>query len=277
MEAWYGWPNTSLPERRAAPLARKGLAGGGGYRASGQSSRFVLDIRRPRWRPDEGVFAVNDDNLAVIAEVELQARPPAPGASKGMALYPGLLKFLNILVRQLVGPELVEEKVNAHPGLRSFDECFFKAGAHLVALDDIEVDQDIVFRFRKGLEDALEDFVAVDEEVGVVATGDRHSAETDCGGQKGSGGLEAVGLDGGFEGIDLGVEKFVVGTSGVDITAQFVAPKDPIEWDGDPGEGDEANDPSNGAAGSAHPKKGVEDVGGPDEMEGDDAKDKKVF
>ncbi len=126
---------------------------------------FVADIQSAH----EGFAAVDDDDLAVVAKVQLEARPPVAVGAEGAGLDAGLLHFAQVGLGEFVGTELVEEEVDAHAFPCPFDEGVLEAGADPVAFDDEEIDEDVAVGLRDGAEEGVEGGFAVDEDLDLVA------------------------------------------------------------------------------------------------------------
>lgn len=71
-----------------------------------------------------------------------------------------------------MGAELVEEEVDFHASLGAFDEGIFEAISNGVAFDNVEVNEEVVLSACDGFEDTFKDLFAIDEKVGIVATGE---------------------------------------------------------------------------------------------------------
>ena len=140
-------PRTNPPERPSAPPAPPGRAFRDGCRATspnvGRDSKiFIAHVETA----EQGHLAVTDDDLAVVAEVELQPRPPIAVDAERMALDSGVLEFLQVVPRQLVRADFVEQEIHFHPGAGPADERLLETDAQLVVLDDEEIHAQIALR-----------------------------------------------------------------------------------------------------------------------------------
>ena len=126
---------------------------------------------------DERRLAVAHHDLAVVAEIELQARPPVTVDSKGLALDSRRLHRLEIAPRQLVRADLVEQEIHLHPGLRPLDERFLEAGAERVVFHDEKVHAQIALRLADHFENPLEGDIPVDQQFQLVPPGEWQSAQ----------------------------------------------------------------------------------------------------
>ena len=98
---------------------------------------FVADVEAA----DEGFASVGHNDFSVVAEVQLQPRPPETIRSEGMALDAGFLEFAQVFSGKFVGADFVKNEVNADSGAGAFDERILEAVADSVVLYDEEVDQ----------------------------------------------------------------------------------------------------------------------------------------
>lgn len=128
---------------------------------------FVADVVAS----DEGGATVCDDDLAVIAEVELEAVGVAFAGVEGTDVDPGVAEGLEVGGGEAVAADLVEEDVAADPGAGAFCEGGGEALAEGVVVDDVELDEDVVAGGGDVREDGVESGFAVDEEFGVIAAG----------------------------------------------------------------------------------------------------------
>lgn len=134
---------------------------------------FVADIQSAH----EGLAAVDDDDLAVVAEVQLQARPPVAVGAEGAGLDAGVLHLAQVGFGEFVGTELVEEEVDAHAFAGLLDEGVLESGADPVAFDDEEIDEDVAVGLLDGAEEGVEGGLAVDEDLDLVAVDLREATQ----------------------------------------------------------------------------------------------------
>jgi hypothetical protein len=177
----------------------------------------------------------------------------------------GGVELLEVAAGELVGADLVVEEVNADAGLRAVDEGLLEALADAVVFDDVEVDQEVVLGGGDGFEDGLEGLLAVDEQGQFIAAGEGQSAEDLRGAAEG-----VVGLD------------LVVAEAAVHVFGQLAelgihaAAGAPVGGDGDPRDGEQRDDPGDGALGGPHRHDGVDDVGDAERVEQQEFRDEEV-
>ena len=196
---------------------------------------------------DECVFAINDDNFAVVAEINLQTGPPVAVGPERAALDAGFTHLAKVRGGKFVGADFVEEKMNPDACLGPGHEGVFERGAESVVHDDEEVDEDVVLRLLQRFEQGVESSLAIDEDLDVIAVDLREAAETFGGFHQRGGVLDLVFEEGGAQVHGVLDETFIVGSPGADIASEFVSTKDPVERNSDVRHRGEGDDPCDGA------------------------------
>ena len=82
-------------------------------------------------------------------------------------------------------------------------------------------------------------------------------------------------VDGGLQGVDLGVQEFVARASSLHVARELVATKDPVKGDREPRKGRQRNHPGNSGRGGAHSEERVQHMSNPYEVKHGDAGNKE--
>src|SRR5690606_30320727 len=195
--------------------------------------------------------AVDDDDLAVVAEVEAEpAAPRAPPAEPGDA-HAGLVQLLEVPLREVVAADLVVEEVDADARAGLLDQPPLELPAQAVVADDVELGEDVALGRLDPREDGVEGGPAVDEEAEVVAARERERGEllerpeldapAVVGPPLGVG--DVVGQEAAAGVLQAHLDRPVEVAERPDVFAELDAPEDPVERERDEGDGEEGEDP----------------------------------
>ena len=211
---------------------------------------------------DEGDLAVGDDDLAVVPEIHLQARPPEAVGAEGQAAHARTAQLAQVGMRQPVRAELVEEEIHIHPCPRPLDESLLETNSQTVVLHDEKTHAHILLRALDRLENPLEGAFAVDEQLKPVAARKRQPAE------QSRGPLEGIILR------DIHLQRaqalvhrlrqpgqpLVLLAPAAHIALETVPPQQPIQWDRHERYQHQREHPCNGSLRGAHVHQGMQHV-----------------
>ena len=113
---------------------------------------------------DETALAIHHHDLAVVAEIHLEAVEHAAAGAEAMHLHAALAQPLDIAVRQRVAADGVIEEEHLDAVGRTFQQQLLEALAEGVVADDEELHQDHLAGGGNRLEHRLEAGLAVDQQ-----------------------------------------------------------------------------------------------------------------
>ncbi len=120
---------------------------------------------------DEGCFAIHHHDLAVQAAEQVGAHAHQLGARiKGLQPYPGLDHFMQELPAQVSGAVTVHQHFHAHATLGRGNQRLLQRPAHLILEQNEGLDQHFLARRLDGLEHAVIERLAVDQQLHGVVT-----------------------------------------------------------------------------------------------------------
>src|SRR5678816_1519795 len=102
---------------------------------------------------DKRGVAIDDDDLAVIPEIELKPVRVTFSRVEWAHVYAGGTKLIHVGRRQIVTADFVVEHVAADACLRLCDERIFQTATQAVVVDDVELDEHVFASRRDGFED----------------------------------------------------------------------------------------------------------------------------
>ena len=144
----------------------------------GADARVLAQILFAHIQPSKkGLSPVDHHDLAVVAEVQLKARPPAAVCPKGIVSHASLPEFLQEASRQLDGAHFIEQEIHPHSGPRAFDQRLLEPVAHPVVFHHVKVHQHILPSTADGIETRLVGLLPVDQQLQLIAPRERQSAE----------------------------------------------------------------------------------------------------
>ncbi len=204
---------------------------------------------------DPGADTVDDHDLAVVAEVELEAVAAALGGIEGRQAHPGALQAaVEGRAVEARGADLVVEQVDVHTGRGLAGEDIADPRAEAVIADDVELEQDVALGALQAGHDAAEGGVAVDQQLHPVAAGGREpgeAAQTRVQGQVVARRQEMLAHGGeGVLGEGLGPRLHLRPL--LEVAVEAIAAEDQVQRHRDIGQGQQRNHPGNGALGRAH-------------------------
>ncbi len=137
--------------------------------APGRQGRLVAEIfDTDVMSADEGTLAVDHDDLAVIAEIELETVDEF-ARRECVDLDLALAQRIHIVARQVGRADAVIEEVDPDAGRRAGEQFVAQGTAERVVAHDEELDDDVVPRMVDRIEDRVEGRGAVDEQAQMIA------------------------------------------------------------------------------------------------------------
>ena len=121
---------------------------------------------------DEGDLAIDDDGLAVVAELDLEAMA-LRAAAEACDLAARFAKRREVAAREIRRSELVVEKPHRAAASPCRDQRVAQPPPDAVVAHDVELDEHVSLCLRDRREDRVEGRLAVDEEPRRVAAGRR--------------------------------------------------------------------------------------------------------
>ncbi len=126
---------------------------------------------------DKRALTVHRDDLAVIAEVQLQAVHEAAIGGERVRLHAGRAQRRHVAVGQIETADAVVQEIDAHALLRFRDQRVFKHLAERVVTHDKELHDHVIACAFDRFEDRLESRGAVHQRAHGIARQERHAAE----------------------------------------------------------------------------------------------------
>lgn len=215
----------------------KGIAPVG---AGGTADVFNADIEAA----EVGLAAVDDNELAVVAEIEAQhGAEPEAAAIDGGDLHPGAAQAAQITCRQFQRADFIVDDIDLHPGAGAFLQCFAQGVSHAVVADDEEFHQDAGLRMADGLEQLGIGIVPILQQADMVAATGRVAGAAGQGSAK-----RAVAGEPGIVAFKKFLNAFAaVSAGGVAVDAGRTQHE--IQGNGEQGKQKQAKYPRNGALG----------------------------
>ena len=127
---------------------------------------------------DESTLAVDNDNLPVIAEIELEAIDEALICRERMHLDPALEQRRDVPLRQIEAADAVVQEADPHALRRLRQQQRLELFAERVVADDEKLNQHVMARVLDRIDDRCERGLAVDERAHMIAGQKRHAGQT---------------------------------------------------------------------------------------------------
>ncbi|MNG15575.1 hypothetical protein D3C84_994160 [compost metagenome] len=117
---------------------------------------------------DEAKNAVDDHDLAVVAEVDLEAVEPATASCKRFDLYPGIAQRLHVTVGQGVAANSIVKQIDLHTFSGFFQQQAVQTLAEVIVVNDEKLDQHCLPGVADRLKDGIEGGLAVDQQAHLI-------------------------------------------------------------------------------------------------------------
>ena len=134
---------------------------------------FVADVVPA----DKRRAAIDNDDLAMVAKVKLEAIGVAFARIEGADVHARGAQFVLVSVGQTVAADFVVEQVTAYAGARLRDERVLEPAPEAVVVDDVKLHEHVIARLLDALEDRAKRRLSVDQQLGVVAARGRKFRE----------------------------------------------------------------------------------------------------
>ena len=139
-----------------------------------QAQVFVADIVAT----DPGGLSVHHHILAMVAKIELEAIAPALGGAERGDVHAGHLQLAaEAGLAEFVAADLVVQQEYLEPGARLVRQYPAQPPAEVIVADNVELEQDVVFRAGEAGQDAVEGLPAVDQQFHAIAGGGAHARQ----------------------------------------------------------------------------------------------------
>ncbi|MND92220.1 hypothetical protein D3C80_843720 [compost metagenome] len=126
---------------------------------------------------NESCHAIDNHDLAVVAEIDLEAVEPPSASSECPYMHTRLPKGFAVMVGQCVAADPVVKHIDLNALRRFFQEQALQLSTDHIVMNDEKLDEDSISRLTDGLEDGIKGRLAIDQQVHFVVGQAGHATQ----------------------------------------------------------------------------------------------------
>ncbi len=126
---------------------------------------------------NEAFDPIHHDDLAVITEVDLEARQPAAPGCERLDLHAAVAELVDVTRRQRVAADAVVEHMDRDAFYGFLQQQPLQAATEIIVVDDKKLHEHHLPGAFDGLEDCAKRFIAVDQQLHFVVCQARHASQ----------------------------------------------------------------------------------------------------